>query len=181
MDSQLIEQLHWTAEVVCSTFHVPPYKIGVGALPSYQNIEALQQDYYSACLQSLIEEYEACMDEGLGLETTVQGRQLGVELDLDGLLRMDTATQHGVLRDDISGGLITTDEARAKLDLSPVKGGDVIWRQQQDWSIAQLAERDSSGLQSKPPADSTPPPNPQPDQTARALALLKSMPEPTYA
>jgi HK97 family phage portal protein len=31
-DSQVIEQLRWTAEVVCSVFHVPPYKIGWGKI-----------------------------------------------------------------------------------------------------------------------------------------------------
>lgn len=178
VDSQLIEQLKWTAEVVCSTFHVPPYKIGVGALPSYQNIEALQQDYYSACLQSLIEEYEACQDEGLGMETPVQGRQLGVELDLEGLLRMDTATQHEVLREDIRGGVITTDEARAKLGLRPVKGGDVIWRQQQDYSIEALAERDRNNPFAKPePAPPQPAPEPDDDEGVKVFmaALTKHL------
>ena len=33
VDSQLIEQLRWIVEVVCSTFHVPPYKIGIGQQP----------------------------------------------------------------------------------------------------------------------------------------------------
>ena len=33
------------------------------------------------------------MDEGIGLDTPTAGRQMGVELDLSGLLRMDQATQ----------------------------------------------------------------------------------------
>jgi HK97 family phage portal protein len=32
-DSQLVEQLKWTAEVVCSVFHVPLYKIGIAQPP----------------------------------------------------------------------------------------------------------------------------------------------------
>lgn len=145
-DSQLIEQLKWTAEVICSTFHVPPYKIGVGQAPSYNNIEALQQDYYNTCLQSLIEEYEACMDEGLGLETKTGGRQMGVELDLDGLLRMDTATQIDVLQKAVSGSITTINEARRRLNYGKVEGGDSIWMQQQDTSLAALAERDRNGI-----------------------------------
>src|SRR5690606_14503363 len=73
-DAQLIEQLKWTAEVVCSTFHVPPYKIGVGALPSYNNVQALNTEYYSQCLQVHIEAAELCMDEGLAT-----GDKLGTE------------------------------------------------------------------------------------------------------
>lgn len=34
-DAQLIEQLKWTADVVCSVFHVPAFKAGVGTLPTY--------------------------------------------------------------------------------------------------------------------------------------------------
>ncbi|MFA6063872.1 MAG: phage portal protein [Gallionella sp.] len=135
-DSQLIEQLKWTAEVICSTFHVPPYKIGVGNMPSYNNIEALQQDYYNTCLQSLIEEYETCMDEGLGLDD-----RTGVELDLDGLLRMDTAAQMETLVKGLSGGVIYTNEARKSLNKKSVEGGNVIFRQQQDYPLSILADR----------------------------------------
>ena len=58
VDSQLIEQLKWTAEVICSVYHVPPYKIGVGTLPSYNNVQALNTEYYSQCLQKHIEDIE---------------------------------------------------------------------------------------------------------------------------
>lgn len=143
-DSQLIEQLRWTAEVICSTFHVPPYKIGVGTMPTYNNIEALQQDYYNNCLQSLIEEYEACMDEGLVLD-----EYIGVELDLDGLLRMDSKTQIDVLNASVSGSLRTINEARKKLNLGTVEGGNSIWMQQQDTSLEALAKRDAQ-MQEQP-------------------------------
>jgi HK97 family phage portal protein len=170
-DSQLIEQLRWTAEVICSTFHVPPYKIGVGPMPTYNNIEALQQDYYNTCLQSRIEEYEACMDEGLGLS-----EDLGVELDLDGLLRMDSKTQVDVLNASVSGSLRTINEARKKLNLSGVDGGEVIWSQQQNWPISELAKRPAEALAGKPaaapPAPVAAPEPEEVDETDKALGLL---------
>lgn len=141
VESQLIEQMKWTAEVVCSTFHVPPYMVGIGQMPTYNNVEALNQQYYTQCLQSLIEEYETCMDDGLGLADKIEGTQKGIDLDLDGLLRMDTATNIKTLVEGMKGGLTTTDEARRKLDLKPVKGGDVIFKQQQDFPISLLADR----------------------------------------
>lgn len=144
VDSQLIEQLRWTAEVVCSCFHVPPFMAGVGAMPTYNNIEALGQQYYTQCLQSLIEEMEACLDEGLGLEEKVDGRQLGIELDLDGLLRMDTATLIKSLREAVAGSIQTINEARRSLGLPPVEGGDTVWMQQQNYSLDALAERDKN-------------------------------------
>src|SRR5690606_3399039 len=48
-DAQLVEQLKWSAEVVCSTFHVPGFLIGVGAEPTYNNVSNLTLRYYSQC------------------------------------------------------------------------------------------------------------------------------------
>jgi HK97 family phage portal protein len=136
-DAQLIEQLRWTGENVCSCYHVPPYMIGVGPAPTYNNIEALNQQYYTQCLQSLIEALELCLDEGLGLVDT-PGRSYGVEMDLDGLLRMDTATQYKAIADGIRGGFLKPNEGRAKIDLKPVAGGDTCYMQHQDYSLAAL-------------------------------------------
>lgn len=141
-EAQFIDQLKWTGEIVCSCFHVPPFKVGLGQMPTYQNAELLNQVYYSDCLQSLIEQMEAVLDEGLGLDSMVNGRQMGIELDLEGLLRMDTATRVKTLTDAVNGSIMTTNEARQKIDLQPVDGGDTIWRQQQYYSLSALAERD---------------------------------------
>ena len=136
VDAQLIEQLKWTSEVVCSTFHVPPYKVGIGAQPSYNNVQALNVEYYSQCLQVLIEAIEELLDQGLAT-----GDKLGTEFDVDNLLRMDGVTQMEVL--DKGRNLMTPNEARRKLDLSPVAGGDTVYRQQQDYSLEALAKRDA--------------------------------------
>lgn len=159
VDAQLIEQLKWTAETVCSTFHVPPFKLGIGQMPTYQNAELLNQIYYSDCLQSLIEQWELCMDEGLGLTEPKEGKQLGVELDLDGLLRMDTKSQIEALAEGVGAGIIAPNEARQRLNYGPVTGGDSPMIQQQNYSLEALAKRDA---QADPFAPATPPPAPTP-------------------
>lgn len=155
-DAQMIEQLKWNAEVVCSCFKVPAYKIGVGTTPAAVNVEALDTMYYSQCLQILIEQFELCMDEGLGLNLPVVnsqgGRMMGVELDLDGLLRMDSATQVTSLVTGVNGGIYAPNEARRRMNLKPLKGGDTIYLQQQQYSIQALAERDADKPFSKPPS-----------------------------
>lgn len=137
-ESQLIEQLKWTSEVVCSTFHVPPYKIGLGEMPTYNNIQSLNVEYYSQALQSLIEAAELCLDEGLGLS-----EKLGTEFDLDGLLRMDSVTQMNVLKEAIGAAVLAPNEARKKIDMKPVEGGESPYLQQQNYSLAALAKRDA--------------------------------------
>ena len=137
VDAQLIEQLKWTAEVVCSTYHVPPYKIGVGQMPSYNNIQSLNIEYYSQCLQVLIESIEMCLDEGLGMD----GFSIGTEFDTNNLLRMDSVTQMQVLKE--SAGILKVDEQRAFLDRGKVEGGDAVYLQQQNYSLSALAKRDA--------------------------------------
>lgn len=136
VESQMIEQLKWTAQVICSTFHVPPYKIGVGDFPPYTNVQAGNLQYYIDGLQSLIEAAEVCLDEGLGL-----GTNLGVEFDVDGLLRMDSLTQMDVLTK--ASGIMKINEKRKRLDLPAVAGGDDIYLQQQDFSLSALRKRDA--------------------------------------
>lgn len=137
-DAQLIEQLKWTADVVCSTFHVPPYKIGIGDMPNYNNIQSLNVEYYSQCLQILIEAAELCMDEGLEMAPGI-----GTEFDLDGLLRMDSVTQITALKEAVGAKIMMPNEARKRLDLVPSAGGDALYGQHQDYSLAALAKRDA--------------------------------------
>ena len=153
--SQMVEQLKWSAEVICSTFHIPPYKIGIGAMPTYNNIQSLNVEYYSQCLQKLIEDAEACLDEGLGM---AQG--IGTEFDLDGLLRMDTVTQMAALKEGVGAGIMAPNEARRKLDLKPVAGGESPMIQEQNYSLAALAKRDAK---EDPWASAAPAPAPQTD------------------
>jgi HK97 family phage portal protein len=150
VEGQLIEQLKWTAEVVCSTYHVPPYKIGVGEMPTYNNIQSLNVEYYAQCLQSLIESAELCLDEGLEMREGI-----GTEFDLDGLLRMDSVTQMDVL--EKAKSVMTLDERRKKIDLKHITGGSTIYLQQQDHSIEAIAARDSMLIeQAKNPAVAAP-------------------------
>lgn len=163
-DAQLIEQLRWSAEVVCSTFHVPPYKIGVGEMPKYDNIQALNVEYYSQGLQNLIEAAELLLDEGLAT-----GEKLGTEFDVDNLLRMDSVSMMDVL--DKGRNIMTPNEGRKKLDLPPKPGGDAVYRQQQDYSIEALSKRDAKDDPfAKEPAKPDVVPNPANDDEIEAQA-----------
>lgn len=179
-DSQLVEQFKLTAEMICTAFHVPPSKVGVGATPSGTTAAQENQKYYDDCIQILCEEYEACMDEGLALPNGY-----GVELDINGLLRMDRASQVTTLTAAVKGSIMTTNEGRRELNLPPVEGGDVVTAQQQDFSLAALAKRDANDpfatpTTQAPAAENTPatpavtaePTDEQIQDSAKMLALL---------
>ena len=188
-DSQLIEQLKMTAEIVCSCFHVPPFKIGMGPMPPTASLEVLNGIYYSDCLQSHIENWEAAMDDGLGLnQTETNGRLLGVELDLDQLLRMDQKSMIDMLAAGVTGAIFSPDEARARVNLGHVKGGKSPYLQQQNFSLEALAERDANDPFSKPttpPPAQTAPPAANEDEvkalTQRLAVLEARAPEGTTA
>jgi HK97 family phage portal protein len=154
VEGQMVESLKWSAEVVCSVYHVPPYKVGVGALPSYNNVQALNVEYYSQALQSHIEEAEELMDHALGIGW---GDGIGTEFDTETLLRMDSTTAIATIRDAIGAGVMAPNEGRGKLDLKPVKGGESPYLQEQNYSLAALAKRDA---QEDPWASKTPAPAP---------------------
>ena len=167
-DTQLIEQLRWTAENACMAFHVPPYMIGLGALPANSNPESLQIQYYSQCLQNLIECIELLLDDGLEMTKNEAGRPIGTEMDLDDLMRMDTASKVKASAEAIKGGGMAPNEARFRyLDLGPVAGGDAPYLQQQNFSLEALAKRDA---QSDPFAPAARPPAEAPEEAAEREA-----------
>lgn len=170
VDAQLVEQLKLSAEQVCTAFHVPAYMVGVGPAPSYANVEALNQQYYTQCLQKFFNAIEDLLDEGLGL------LPLGyrTEFDLEDLLRMDTASRIKSTNEAIVGGWMAPNEGRAKFGLLPVTGGESPMMQQQNWNLAQLADREApkdGGSTAAPPALPAPPADGA-DQTDKALYLL---------
>ena len=154
-DSQLNEQLKDAAIEVCNAYHVPAYMVGYGPPPNYNNIEALNAQYYAQCLQILIEQLELLLDEGLDLPSDV-----GVEFDLDGLLRMDTTTKMNVVTAGIKGMVFTPNNGRRRFNLPAVEGGDELYGQEQDHSLRWLALRDQQPMQ--PPTQPTSPPTGDP-------------------
>ncbi len=137
VDAQTVEQLKMTAEIVCSVFRVPAYKIGVGQPPSSDNVEALEQQY-SQCLQTLIESIELLLDEAL--ET---GENESTEFDVTTLLRMDSERRMKTLGDAVKNTLLTPNEARKRENLPPLAGGDALYLQQQNYSLEALSRRDA--------------------------------------
>lgn len=166
-DATLIEQLGWTDEKICSVYKVPPYKVHVGEIPTYQQTETLDRMYYSSCLQRLTESIENLLDEGLSLP-----RKYNTEFNLDDLMKMDFSLKMSTAVEGIKGGVFTHNEGRRRFNLPPKEGGDVIYSQQQYFDIAALHERDQNKPFANPVEPTEPTPDPEPDQTDKALYLL---------
>lgn len=138
-DTQALEQLKMMGDVVCSVYHVPAFKIGLGAIATGQKVSDLNEIYYSDCLQHYIEAIENLLDEHLGLEKGVE-----IIADLTSLIRMDSMSQMVYLKEGTLSGIMSPNEARATLGLPPVAGGESPLMQQQNYSLSALARRDNS-------------------------------------
>lgn len=143
IDAQAVEQLKMSREDVCSTFHVPGWKVGIAPMPAYGNVQAGNIEYYAEALQNPIEAIELCLDEGLDLAT-----DLGVELDVDALLRMDTLTQMEIATKGVGAAIYSPNEGRSIFGKKPVDGGDQPFLQEQNWPIKLLAQRE---IPTRPP------------------------------
>jgi HK97 family phage portal protein len=139
-DAQLIDQLKYTAQTICSCFHVPPALLDLGGdAANVTDLESLLQKYHSQCIQSLLTNFEASLDEGLELASPY-----GTEFDIDDLIWMVTATRTKAASDAIGSGALSPNEARRKYyGVGPTKGGDSPMVQQQYYSLAALQERDA--------------------------------------
>lgn len=162
VDAELIKQLQMDERQVCTAFGVPGYMVGVGEMPKYDNIDALQQQYYSQCLQAHIEGIEICIDEGLGLPN-VSGVTYGAEFDLDDLVRMDHQARAKAEAELVKAFIKSPNEARRRFDLPPTPGGDSPLAQQQNFSLEALAKRDAKPDPfAGPPVPAAPPADPVP-------------------
>lgn len=152
-DAQLVEQLKMSGEIVCTAFRVPAFKVGLATLPGGK-ISDHNDIYYSDCLQHYIESMENLLNQHLDLEDGVEA-----EFCLDALLRMDASSQMDYLDKGVKGAIMSPNEARAKIGLSAVPGGESPMIQQQNYSLAAIAKRDSGDPFAKAPA-----PTPTDDQ-----------------
>lgn len=165
VDAQLIEQLKWTSETICSCYHVPPYMVGVGPPPPYANVEPLVQLYYSQCLQSLIVAIETNLDYGLQLK-----KGFGTEFDINDLIWMDSATKTKSANESIRSGMAPNEVRKRYYGLGPVDGGEMPYLQEQNWPLNILAGRDVPGRPPTAPVD----PLDMDESAAVAQLLLKS-------
>jgi HK97 family phage portal protein len=156
VDSQTKEQMALTAEMVAQVFHVPAFKVG-GPIPAGQKVGDLNQIYFNDALHSLIEEMEACLDDGLSLPPTYR-----TELELDNLLRMDSATQAEVTSKLVQGSVYTINEGRRAHNLPPLPGGDTVYMQQQDFPLQEV-RLNKIAPPAAPPAPAPEPPAPPAD------------------
>jgi len=123
-DAQLLQAKGFTVSEVARLFRVPPYKLGDTTKVSYSSIEAQQIEYWQSCLRPLAVRIEAAFNAGL-VSVGMQAVRY-VEFDYTSIVKPDSVGMTELLDKQVKAGLITLNEARAKLNYNRVEGGDII-------------------------------------------------------
>lgn len=124
-DSQFFELKKYTALQIAAAFGVKPNQINDYTKSSYSNSESQQLSFYVDTILVIIKQYEE----------EINYKYLSQEQEEDGfyykfnekvLFRTDSMTQMNYLKNATGTAVMTVNEARRKLDLEDVDGGDIV-------------------------------------------------------
>jgi HK97 family phage portal protein len=117
--AQMLQSRQFAVEEVARVFRVPPSMIGLntpGAM-SYASVESNIISYARFSLAPLV----ACIEEA---HNRLLPGDAFLRVNMDGLLRGDSATQAQVFSTGLQAGYLSVNDVRGLMDLRPVEGGD---------------------------------------------------------
>ena len=118
--AQMLESRQFAVEEIARVFRVPPSMIGLntpGAM-SYASVEHNAIQFVRYSLTPLITAIEEAHNRLLPGEAFIR-------VNMDGLLRGDSATQAQVFSTALQAGYMSVNDVRGLMDMRPVDGGDL--------------------------------------------------------
>lgn len=122
-DSQFLEIKQYSALQIASAFGVKPYQVGDYTKSSYASAEAQQLSFLVDTLLFNVKQYEEEVGYKL-LDGDSARNGYHSKFNTGVLLRADQQTQINTLSTAVSSFLMTPNEARERLDLPHMEGGD---------------------------------------------------------
>lgn len=120
-DSQLLEVRNFNVTEIARFFNISPVLLGDLTKSSYSTIEASQMEFITHTLYPYIAIFESEINRKLCHNSNVE-----IDFDESFLLKTDKSVQASYLNTLVGGGIMSVNEARAKLGLLPVEGGDSL-------------------------------------------------------
>ena len=124
-DSQFLEIKQYTALQIASAFGIKPAQIGDYSKSSYASAEAQQLSFLTDTLLFILSGYE----QEIGYKLLSDGEEANgyhAKFNTGVLLRSDQKSQIDTLVSAVSNFIYTPNEAREKLDLPNLPGGDQL-------------------------------------------------------
>ena len=126
-DSQLLETRKFNVTDICRFFGVSPTKAFDLSNSSYSTVEAAQLAFLTDTLAPLLEKIELEMERKLFKPN--ERFKIDVRFDTSVLLRTDKVAESEYLNKMFYMGVFSINELRQKLDLAPIKDGDIHFLQ----------------------------------------------------
>ena len=118
--SQMIESRLYNVTEIARFFGISPVLLQDLSHSSYSTIEAAQLEYVTHTLLPYISLFESEVNRKLG------NNRIWIDLDETYLMTTDKQNLAGYLKTLKDAGIISINEARKKLGMHPVEGGDIL-------------------------------------------------------
>lgn len=134
-EAQAIQMMGLTTKDICKAYGIPSVLLGENAGVTYSNLEQLIYGWRTTGLLSLCKCIENAFEYSFGLDKNEE-----MVLDISDLARADDMSQAETLKGLVQNGIISPNEARARLDLTPMEGvANTLVSQQQIQPLEQSA------------------------------------------
>ena len=164
--AQMVDLTAITVEDICRMYRMPPHKVQHLARSTFSNIEHQNIEYDKDTLDPWVDRLRSELEFKL-LRPEEREQGLYIHINMNALMRADTATRVAYFKDMYYMGAMSADDILRLEDRNPVDGGDRYFVQQN--LIPADRVDDALDMKTKPPAGppSTAPQEP-PQNDARA-------------
>src|SRR5690625_2523819 len=125
-DSQFVELQGLSERQIASAFGVKMHQLNSLERSTHTNIEHQQKEFYMDTLQPVLTAYEQELSYKLLTEKEIS-EGFFIRFNVDAMLRSDLKTRYEAYNVGIQSGMLLIDEARAKENYPPEKGGDRLY------------------------------------------------------
>ena len=125
-EQQYVDSVKLSLQTVASAFHVEPAMVGMGDGATYSNMRAFRKMLYTETLGPLLAQVEARINGMLIPMLNMDPNEYYVEFNIQEKLQGDFEEQAGVLSTSTGRPWMTANEARGRMNLPKVPGGDQL-------------------------------------------------------
>ncbi len=123
-DMQLLESMKFINMEICRMIGVPPTQVFQDSNVNYKSTENSQTILMTSTVVPLTKQIES--EFNAKLLTPTQRRHMRIRFNLDDYYQNDPSETATALGNLVRGGVLTTNDARQRLGMAPVDGGDTV-------------------------------------------------------
>lgn len=123
-DMQLLESMKFINMEICRMIGVPPTQVFQDSNVNYKSTESSQTILMTSTVAPLTKQIES--EFNAKLLTPTQRMHMKIRFNLDDYYQSDPSVTATALGSLVTGGVLTPNDARQRLGMAPVEGGDTV-------------------------------------------------------